>query len=145
MQIFKPKLDFKSYGKVYLWISPLFFLFLALERDFWKSIQFLLIQYGIITLVFLIIQWTTRYRLFEGKIYYRSFFLFGSIRIKDIHKIEVGRTLWVGMKPATAEHGIIVYYNRYDEIYFSPQSNQEMVDALLEINPDISVNYTSSG
>ncbi len=141
MRIFKPKFDFRSYGKVYLWMSPLFLLFYAFERDFWNSLLLLLIQYAIITVVFLIAQFTTKYRLSDGKIYYRSFIFFGSIPVEGIHKIEVGKTLWAGMKPATAQNGIIVYYNKYDEIYFSPESNQEMVDAILEINPNITVIY----
>ena len=48
-------------------------------------------------------------------------------------------TLWVGTRPATAKNGVIIYYNKYDEIYFSPSDNEAFVAALLEINPEIKV------
>jgi len=34
---------------------------------------------------------------------------------------------------------VIIYYNKYDEIYFSPADNEAFVVALLEINPEIEV------
>jgi hypothetical protein len=47
--------------------------------------------------------------------------------------------MYVGMKPAFARNGIIVRYNKYDEIYISPPDNNEFVEELLKINPEIEV------
>ena len=69
----------------------------------------------------------------------RSSILFGKFSISSIHKIAVNQTLWVGTRPATAKNGVIIYYNKYDEIYFSPSDNEAFVAALLEINPEIKV------
>ena len=69
----------------------------------------------------------------------RSSILFGKFSISSIHKIAVNQTLWVGTRPATVKNGVIIYYNKYDEIYFSPSDNEAFVAALLEINPEIEV------
>ena len=68
------------------------------------------------------------------QVFYSESFLFSSIR-----EVVVNQTLWVGTKPATARNGVIIYYNKYDEIYFSPADNEAFVAALLKINPEIEV------
>jgi hypothetical protein len=65
--------------------------------------------------------------------------LFGKFSVSSIQKIAVNKTLWVGTRPATARNGVIIYYNKYDEIYFSPSDNEAFIKALLEINPEIEV------
>lgn len=81
----------------------------------------------------------TYYQIKNDRVHWRSSFLFGSFSIADIRKIEVGKTLWVGTRPATARKGLIIHYNKFDEIYFSPSDNEAFVEALLERKPDIEV------
>ncbi len=81
----------------------------------------------------------TYYTIKDDKVHWRSSFLFGSFSVADIRKIEVGKTLWVGTKPATARKGLIIYYNKFDEIYFSPSDNEAFVAALTALNPAIEV------
>jgi len=81
----------------------------------------------------------TYYRIEGNELRWRSSILFGKFSISSIHKIAVNQTLWVGTRPATAKNGVIIYYNKYDEIYFSPSDNEAFVAALLEINPEIKV------
>lgn len=70
---------------------------------------------------------------------YRSGIFRGKIAIDKIHKIEVGKTLWVGFKPAAARKGLIIHYNRYEEIYISPDGNDNFVNELLQYNPAIKI------
>ncbi|MGJ1206220.1 PH domain-containing protein [Sphingobacterium lactis] len=93
------------------------------------------------TMLILIVYWTTEYTIDGEYLRYRSLVFFGKARIRDIHKLDVGKTLHVGMRPAIARHGIIVYYNRYDEFYISPTDNASFVQELLKINPAIQVTY----
>lgn len=93
-----------------------------------------------ITLSVLIV-YTTHYLVDENRFTYRSLFFSGVIEISNIKKLEVGKTLWVGLKPATAMAGIIIHYNSFDEIYISPENNKDFVNTLLEINPSIQVVY----
>ncbi|MGA0403125.1 MAG: PH domain-containing protein [Flavobacteriaceae bacterium] len=81
----------------------------------------------------------TYYRIDGDELRWRSSILFGKFSVSSILKVVVNQTLWVGTKPATARNGVIIYYNKYDEIYFSPADNEAFVAALLEINPEIEV------
>ena len=81
----------------------------------------------------------TYYRIEGDELRWRSSILFGKFSVSSIHKVAVNQTLWVGTRPATARNGVIIYYNKYDEIYFSPSDNEAFVAALLEINPEIKV------
>ena len=81
----------------------------------------------------------TYYRIEGDELRWRSSILFGKFSVSSIHKVAVNQTLWVGTRPATARNGVIIYYNKYDEIYFSPLDNEAFVAALLEINPEIKV------
>lgn len=90
-----------------------------------------------------IIIWTindTFYSLTEKELKYKSGFLNGVITIDSIKELEVNKTMWVGIKPATAQRGIIVKYNQFDQIYISPRDNEEFVKELLKIKPEIKIN-----
>ena len=80
-----------------------------------------------------------RYTIDRQYFSYRAGIFRGKIAIDKIHKIEVGKTLWVGFKPAAARKGLIIYYNRYEEIYISPDGNDDFVNELLQYNPDIKI------
>ena len=82
----------------------------------------------------------TYYILNETHLIYRAAFLRGKIPLGEIQKLTVGKTMWVGYKPATARKGIIVHYNKVKEIYISPDSNESFVKQLKKINPEIKIN-----
>lgn len=90
-----------------------------------------------------IIIWTikdTYYILTEKELKFKSGFLKGSIKTESIKELEVNKTMWVGIKPATAKRGVIVKYNQFDQIYISPRDNEEFVKELLKIKPEIKIN-----
>lgn len=114
---------------------PLYFLFLNrgnLEKNWF--------DFTLSALPFLMLLWiyyTTRYWIEQQQLHYRSAFIKGKIDIATITSIQVGKTLWVGLKPALAKKGIIIAYNSYDEIYLAPLDNEELVNELVKINPNI--------
>jgi len=63
----------------------------------------------------------------------------GSININSIRVIQANKTMWTGFRPATAPNGLIIKYNKYDEIYISPQSNQTFIAAVRAIKPEVLV------
>jgi hypothetical protein len=79
----------------------------------------------------------TYYKIDGDELRWRSSILFEKFSVSSIQKITINKTLWVGTRPATARNGVIINYNKYDEIYFSPSDNESFVAALLEINPEI--------
>jgi hypothetical protein len=70
---------------------------------------------------------------------YRSGPFNGKIRIDRIKEIVNGKTLWVGFKPATSRHGLIIKYDQYNEIYISPETNDRFIKKALELNPNIKI------
>lgn len=86
----------------------------------------------------------TGYSIREKRLFYRSGPFRGSIPVSRIRELVNNRTLWSGLKPALATKGIIVRYNRYDEIYISPSNRREFIQALLAINGEIKVIETAS-
>ncbi len=81
----------------------------------------------------------TSYKIMNEKLYYRCAFFKGEIEIASIKELEVGTTMYVGMKPALAFKGIIVKYGKFDDIYIAPEKNEELVSDLLAINSSIVV------
>lgn len=80
----------------------------------------------------------TRYALStDGYLSYRSGPVRGKIAVSRIREIQKGKTLWVGLRPATARKGLIIKYDRFNEIYISPESNDSFCEAILNINPEI--------
>jgi hypothetical protein len=85
------------------------------------------------------IYFDTSYKIENGKLIYRSGFLRGKIEIQKIREIITGKTMWSGRKPALAKKGLIIKFNKYDEIYIAPQNNKEMISDLLKVNPEINI------
>lgn len=81
----------------------------------------------------------TSYELDSHYLTYKSGPIKGKVKMESIREIVVGKTLWAGLKPATAVHGIIIRYNKHDEIYISPLSNEHFVKEILKLNPNIKV------
>jgi len=81
----------------------------------------------------------TWYCIDNSHVTYRSGPVKGKIEIGKIHTVVSGKNLYIGFRPATANKGLIVKYGKYDEIYFSPDSNEGFIAALLKINPGIKV------
>ncbi len=79
----------------------------------------------------------TRYSIDKEFIRYQSSFLFGKIPLKNITKIKVGTTMWVGFRPATSRNGIIIYYNKNKKIYISPESNTAFTETLKKVKKDL--------
>lgn len=79
--------------------------------------------------------WTgTSYAIDSRFIYYQSGPIRGKIKLESVRELVPNKTLWVGtLKPALARNGIIIKYNRYDEIYISPASNEEFIRVFNEM------------
>ena len=81
----------------------------------------------------------TYYELTQTHLKYNCGPIKGSIEIKEIREIIKGKTLWVGLKPATARKGLIIKYKKVDEIYISPEINDVFISKILEFNDAITI------
>lgn len=79
----------------------------------------------------------THYTLDKEYLVYKSGPVSGKVAIESIREIEKGKTLWSGLKPATAVNGLIVKFDKFDEIYITPETNDSFVEAILNLNSDI--------
>lgn len=89
--------------------------------------------------IILWVYFDTYYIINENMLRYKSGFIGGKIDIRSIEKVIVGKTSFIGLKPALAPNGIIIRHGKNKEIYISPLDNQEMINDLLAINPDIEI------
>ncbi|WP_396153321.1 PH domain-containing protein [Flavobacterium sp.] len=65
----------------------------------------------------------------------------GKIDIQSIRKIEHQKG-WISksiLKPSLDINGLYIYYNKFDDIYFSPKDKEAFVNYLLKINPKIEI------
>jgi len=75
----------------------------------------------------------------EDGISYKCGPLKGKIELNRIREITKGKTLWVGLKPATSRKGLIVKYDKYEEIYISPETNESFIQKILELDGNIKI------
>jgi hypothetical protein len=94
---------------------------------------------GLVIILFLWIWFDTYYQIRDKELFYKSAFIKGTISIDSIYEIERNKTMYSGLKPALATKGLIVKYNKYDDIYLSPKDADGFVAALLAVNPGIKV------
>jgi hypothetical protein len=94
---------------------------------------------GLVIILFLWI-WFDTYYVIQGKeLLYKSAFIKGSISIDTIYEIERNKTMYAVLKPALAMKGVVVKYNKYDDIYLSPKDADGFVEALKGVNPNIKI------
>ncbi len=83
----------------------------------------------------------TEYKIKENFLYWQSGPFFGKIDIKTIRKIQHHDGIFVPTvwKPALSQIGLIITYNKFDDIYISPQNESDFITELLSINPNIEI------
>ncbi len=81
----------------------------------------------------------TSYEIRNDTLYYKTGPIKGSIPVSSIIKVSPYKTMWSGLKIALATKGIIVQYNKWDDIYISPENNETFIAALLAVNDKIEV------
>ena len=83
----------------------------------------------------------TYYEISNGRLFYYSGPFKGSLDVASIREIrKAGGFSFVGMKPALSFNGIVISYNKYDEIYMAPNTKKRFIEELLRWNPGIILN-----
>jgi hypothetical protein len=109
------------------------------EAGFFELFWVDLLMLGVVGLL-VWIYFGTRYELNAHHLIYKSGPLRGKIALEQIKEVIRDTSMWVGfLKPATARKGLIIKYNRYDEIYISPENNDIFINTLLELKSDVKV------
>lgn len=121
-------------GLIALSVAQLFYL----NEDI-KSIIFIQAVCWLCIAFLLWIFFNTHYSIDNGYLFYKSGPINGKIEISQIHEVIVGEKFIGILKPATGNNGLVIKYNRWDEIYISPNTNEKFVEELLKLNEKIKV------
>ena len=81
----------------------------------------------------------TNYELTEKYLKYRSGPIRGKIEINRINEILKDKTMWGVLKPATARKGLIIKYDKYNDLYISPETNELFINKILDLNIGIKI------
>lgn len=105
-----------------------------MEKDEYWSLILIIAVVGLLFWLY----YGTYYKLSKDDGFiYRSGPFYGKINTERITEIIKGKTLWVGFRPATARKGLIIKYDKYNEIYISPKTNETFIGKILELNNKI--------
>lgn len=83
----------------------------------------------------------TSYKLDGKLLYFASGPFRGKIDVASIRRIEYDKK-WMKTslyRPALDRDGLTVYYDKYEDIFFSPKDKESFIAALKAINPGIEV------
>ncbi len=104
-------------------------------EDYWT----LIVIFGVVVLLFWL-YFGTNYRLSKTDgLFYKCGPFNGNISTDRITEIIKGKTLWVGFRPATSRKGLIIKYDKFNEIYISPKTNDSFIKKIIELNPKIKI------
>ena len=102
----------------------------------WPGVIIFLIMEGF----FIWVWFDTFYIIKDGLLFYKSAFMKGSLSISLIHEVAKHNGVYAGLvKPGLSMKGLVIKYNRYDDMYISPERADEFIAELQKINPDIKV------
>ena len=96
---------------------------------------------GLVSWLLLSVLLSTRYSVDEDYIYYKAGPFKGKVEIQSIREIQVGKSMWTGLRVATAMDGLIIRYDQYNEVYISPDSNSSFIEKLKQVKPDLILKY----
>lgn len=96
------------------------------ENDYSVILPFSGVLLFLAILFYLIIK-TTYFVFEENQLVCRSLFFKRNISYSDIRKVEKQKGLYAGLKMSTAWKGLVVHYNKYDELLISPEREEEFI------------------
>lgn len=133
----------------YVYLGVIILLLLLTTPAFFEATIAPLLVIGLIdSIIIIFLIWiykTTHYTLKDETLFWKSGPFYGKIKVHSITKIAhhngiIVPTIW---KPALSHIGLIVTYNKFDDIYISPEKSEEFLAELIRINPNITIKNTA--
>ncbi|MBA9075998.1 PH domain-containing protein [Rufibacter quisquiliarum] len=94
----------------------------------------------VLVLALLLWIWFGTYYMIDGTmLVYASGPIKGKIDIHTITHIKPREKLWSGLKPSLGLDGLVIYYNKWDEIYLSPKEKEQFIQQLRQVKEEIVV------
>lgn len=99
-------------------------------------------SFFIVVFVFLMLIWiwyVTDYKIVNTILSVRSGPFNKNIPIRTITRIEIGKTQWIGFKLGLSRGGLIIHYNKYDQVYITPENQDKFCKQLKLVNKNIAI------
>jgi uncharacterized membrane protein YdbT with pleckstrin-like domain len=138
---FNTKRDF-SFLIIFLFVFSLYsgiaLYSILIENDYTVLIPFSLILV-FLAMSFLSILNTTYFILDHDKLICKCLFFKREIPYSNIRKVEKQTGIYAGIKFSTAWRGLVVYYNKYDDLLISPEKELEFMHEIQKKCPTIQI------
>jgi energy-coupling factor transporter transmembrane protein EcfT len=131
--IFKTRVDL-FYKLVIVFVFILFG-FILLNIDYKNEVIGFYLTLFILLLILLIFigtALTTKFILTDSELYCKTFVWKKTIPLDTIRKVEKQNYLFSGWKISTAYKGIIIHYNKFDELLISPEKEAIFMEEILD-------------
>lgn len=139
MKVYKSRRDW-IYGSIFLGITLLFAVILVssyLDSEFWNWLLMFFILGGI-DLIILINFFFIKIKIKDEDLIVSVIYNVFKINIFKITKIRIGETMWSGFyKCGTATGGLIIFSKNKNDLYITPENQDEFLEELLKINSHI--------
>jgi len=74
------------------------------------------------------IQKLTRFELTDEMLICRTLFYKKEIPLKTIRNVEKNNGFYAGLKFSTSFSGLVVSYNKFDEVFITPENEQQFIE-----------------
>jgi hypothetical protein len=132
--LFKAKKDYTLFF-VFLFVFILYMVISIFSIVYENDFSVIWAFSGVLTflaLLFISIYKTTYFRLEDEILFCRSLFFTKRVPYSSIRKVEKQKGIYAGIKFSTAWKGLVVHYNKYDEILISPENEELFIEKLNE-------------
>lgn len=141
MKVYKSRRDW-IYSLIYLVITILLVgsvISAFFDEDFtWISWCLMVFILGGINIIILISFFFIKIKIKDEELIVNIIFDVFRINIFKITKIRIGETMWSGFnKCGTATRGLIIFSKFKNDLYITPENQEEFLKQLLEVNRHI--------
>ncbi len=139
--VFRTKKPDRTFMLMYigfmLFLIAITFISYAESNDIWVLITFALVSAAISAFSFTSVYFL-RIIIDEHHLLVHNVFVWFKGDIHHITKIRKGETMWSGFhKYGAATKGLIIFTRFKDDLYITPENEEEFVKKIMEINPEI--------
>lgn len=128
---------------VLVWLTVLVSLWMIVTEFSWSFSGIIWLVTGTLILGLLLWFWFgTNYRITEGTLIIHNGPFRYRITVNEIHRIR--KTKSILATPALSVDRLAVEYGKYMDVQISPQNEEEFVELLVRLNPDIQVDAGES-
>jgi hypothetical protein len=131
---FKTKRDY-TFLLVFLFVFILYAIISIFSIIFENDYSVIWAFSGVLTflaILFISLYKSTYFRLDQHNLFCKSLIFKKEIPYSSIRKVEKQQGIYAGVKFSTAWKGIIVHYNKYDELLISPENEEIFIAKMHE-------------